>query len=261
MHRLISSNDQTAKVRRKQLIEEYKRTQDPCLREELVEEFSGLVEYLARRFAGHGEPLEDIKQVGYLGLLKAIDRYDPNEGTEFVTFATPTILGEIKRHLRDNTWSMSIPRRIKELALAINRAEAELGAELGRQPTIAEIAKKLNASTEEVLEALEAMPATSTVSLDEVIGKDDDDNGRELHEEVGYDDPNMEIVELKDLIQRAMRHLSPRERQILAMRFYDEMSQAEIAKKLNISQMHVSRLQRAALELLKSYLPKELAEK
>jgi RNA polymerase sigma-B factor len=205
-----------------------------------------------------GEPLEDIVQVGYLGLIKAIERFDPELGNEFTTFATPTIAGEIKRYFRDKGWAIRFPRRLQELYQQVVRINEQLKNELNRQPTVQEVAERLNVEPDEVLEAMEMGPAMTPVSLESTPGSGpDDDGGRQLSDALGGEDPSLDRVELRDLLERAMQHLTPRERAIMAMRFYDEMSQSEIAKRLGISQMHVSRLQRAALEQLRQYLPSE----
>jgi len=221
-----------------------------------VEGYRSLVYFLARKFMNRGEPLEDIVQVGFLGLVKAIERFDPDLGNEFTTFATPTVTGEIKRYFRDKGWAIRFPRRLQELYQQVVRMNEELKKELGRTPRVAEIAERLKVSEEEVLEAMEMSPAKAPMSLDATIGSDGDD-GRSLFESLGNADPNLDRVEMRDVLQRAMEHLTPRERSIMAMRFYDEMSQSEIAKKLGISQMHVSRLQRAALEHLREVVPQD----
>jgi RNA polymerase sigma-B factor len=205
-----------------------------------------------------GEPLEDIVQVGYLGLIKAIERFDPDLGNEFTTFATPTIAGEIKRYFRDKGWAIRFPRRLQELYQQVVRVNEQLKNELNRQPTVQEVAQRLGVEPDEVLEAMEMAPAMPPVSLESTPGSGpDEDGGRQLSDALGGEDPSLDRVELRDLLERAMQHLTPRERAIMAMRFYDEMSQSEIAKRLGISQMHVSRLQRAALEQLRQYLPSE----
>jgi RNA polymerase sigma-B factor len=222
----------------------------------LVEGYRSLVYFLARKFMNRGEPLEDIVQVGFLGLVKAIERFEPDLGNEFTTFATPTVTGEIKRYFRDKGWAIRFPRRLQELYQQVVRTNEELKKELSRTPRVAEIAERLKVSEEEVLEAMEMSPAKAPMSLDATIGSDGDD-GRSLFESLGNADPNLDRVEMRDVLRRAMEHLTPRERSIMAMRFYDEMSQSEIAKKLGISQMHVSRLQRAALEHLREVVPQD----
>ena len=229
------------------------------IKERLVEGYTDLVYFLARKFQNRGEPLDDIVQVGFLGLIKAIERFDPAMGNEFTTFATPTIAGEIKRYFRDKGWAIRFPRRLQELYQQIVRVNEALKNELNRQPTVAEVAERLGVSEDDVLEAMEMSTAYTPVSIDASPGSDGED-GRQLGESIGGEDPNLARVEIRDVLARAMEHLNPRERAILAMRFYDELSQSEIAKRLGISQMHVSRLQRAAQEQLKQYLSDPAAE-
>ncbi|HLQ61850.1 MAG TPA: SigB/SigF/SigG family RNA polymerase sigma factor, partial [Candidatus Acidoferrales bacterium] len=224
----------------------YRETADPAererIRELLVKGYESLVYFLARKFQNRGEPLEDIVQVGFLGLIKAIERFNPDLGHEFTTFATPTVAGEIKRYFRDKGWAIRFPRRLQELYQAAIRTNEQMKNELGRQPTVAELAERLKVTEDEVLEALEMSPAHAPVSIDQPVGGEaGEEGGRQLAESIGSDDPNLERVEIRDLLRRAMQHLNPRERAIMAMRFYDEMSQSEIAKRLGISQMHVSR--------------------
>jgi RNA polymerase sigma-B factor len=246
----------------RRLHERYLQTTDPeerdRLRERLVAGYEGLVHFLARRFQNRGEPLEDIVQVGFLGLIKAIDRFDPSLGNEFTTFATPTILGEIKRYFRDKGWAIRFPRRLQELYQQVVRVNEEMKNQLGRQPSMAEVAERLGVEQDDVLEAMEMSSAFTPVSIDATTGGDDDD-GRQLSEAVGGEDPNLDRVEMRQVLDRAMQHLNERERRIMIMRFFDEMSQSEVAKRLGISQMHVSRLQRAALEHLREILPSESA--
>ncbi len=222
------------------------------IRAELVAAYEGLVHYLARRFQNRGEPLEDLVQVGYLGLIKAIDRFDPALGNEFTTFATPTILGEIRRYFRDKGLSIRLPRRLQELYQQVVRTNEELKNELGRQPSVAEVAERLQVEPDDVLEAMEMSSALIPVSIDATLGSEE--GSRELGESVGSEDPNLDRVEMREVLARAMQHLNERERRIMMMRFFDEMSQSEVAKRLGISQMHVSRLQRAALEQLRESL-------
>jgi RNA polymerase sigma-B factor len=243
----------------------YRDTEDPVerdrIREQLVAGYEGLVHFLARKFQNRGEPLEDIVQVGFLGLIKAIDRFDPDLGNEFTTFATPTVAGEIKRYFRDKGWAIRFPRRLQELYQQVVRTNELLKNELNRQPTVAELAARLGVSEDDVLEAMEMSAAYTPISLDAPLGGDAAEEGsRQYAESVGGEDENLDRVELRDVLGRAMAHLNPRERSIMAMRFYDQMSQSEIAKKLGISQMHVSRLQRAALEQLRRYVPEESAQ-
>ncbi len=219
-----------------------------------MELFNNLVVFLAKKFANRGEPLEDIVQVGYIGLLQAIERFEPQRGLEFSTFATPTIVGEIKRYFRDKSWAVKVPRRLQETMQRADLAQQRLQARLGRQPSVNEIAKELELEPEDVLAAMEASPAQHTISF-ESTGPAKEEDGLQLTERLGREDENLDKIELQDLLDQAMRHLTPRERRIMYLRFVDELPQAEVAKRLGISQMHVSRLQRAAVEHLKRELP------
>jgi len=194
-------------------------------------------------------------QVGYIGLLQAIERFDPKRDLEFSTFATPTIVGEIKRYFRDKSWAVKVPRRLQETMQRAGLARDRLQGRLGRQPSVAEIARELNLPPEEVLEAMEASPAQHTVSFESTGPVAGGDEGLELNERLGQVDENLEKVELQDFLNKAMRHLTPRERRIMVLRFVEQLPQAEVARRLGISQMHVSRLQRAAVEHLKRELP------
>jgi RNA polymerase sigma-B factor len=233
------------------------RAERDRIKEQLVRAYESLVYFLARKFQNRGEPLDDIAQVGFLGLIKAIDRFDPGLGNEFTTFATPTIAGEIKRYFRDKGWSIRFPRRLQELHQQVVRVNEEMKNQLGRQPSVAELAERLGVEQADVLEAMEIGTAHTPVSIDATIGRDGDEGGRQLSDTVGGEDANLDRVEMREVLQRAMSHLNERERRILAMRFVDEMSQAEVAKRLGISQMHVSRLQRAAQEQLRELLAAE----
>jgi RNA polymerase sigma-B factor len=220
-----------------------------------VDAYTNLVYFLARKFAGRGEPLEDIVQVAFVGLLMAIERFDAERGLEFTTFATPTIIGEIKRYFRDKSWAVRIPRRLQEVNQRSRVVGDRLQQELGRQPSVQELAGAMGVGVEDILEAYEASPAQQTVPLDGSFdGAEEGGEGRSLAERLGGDDANLERVETRELLGRAMEHLSPRERQIMYLRFVDELPQSEVAKRLGISQMHVSRLQRNAVEHLKDRL-------
>src|SRR5437016_9065036 len=179
----------------RQKFHEYGRTRDPVLRDRLVTAHMGLAEYLARRFTNRGEPLDDLLQVASLGLLKAVDRFDPGRGLEFSTYATPTIVGELKRHFRDKGWAVRVPRRVQELHLAMATVVATLTQDLGRSPTITEIAQQSGASEEEVLEAMEAGRAYRFVSIDARAPTDDDDDYGGLAARLGDDDPTMTEIE------------------------------------------------------------------
>ena len=231
----------------RRLLREYRRTHDPAIRERLVELNSDLVHYIARRFINRGEPIEDIEQVGFLGLIQAIERFDPSLENEFSTFATPTISGEIRRHFRDRSWAVRVPRRLQENYLRVARAREQLSSELSREPSIAEIAERVGLEAEEVLAALEVSPAQHTLSLEATPAGSPED-GRELGERLGGTDLDLDRVEMRQVIDQVMAHLTPRERQIMMLRFVEQLPQTEVAKRLGISQMHVSRLQRAAIE-------------
>jgi len=241
----------------------YRESRDPAerdrIREQLVAAYHDFVYFLARKFQNRGEPLDDIVQVGYLGLIKAIERFDPDLGYEFTTFATLTVAGEIKRHFRDKGTAIRFPRRLQELHQTTVRVNEQMKNELGREPTVAELAERLGVAPEDVTEAMEMGPAQTPLSLDQTLGSPDGEPGRAVAESIGDVDPELDRVEMRDILNRAMEHLTPRERAIMAMRFYEQMSQSEIAKRLGISQMHVSRLQRAALEQLRKFVPAESA--
>jgi RNA polymerase sigma-B factor len=241
----------------------YRETTDPAekerIREQLVNAYHDFVYFLARKFQNRGEPLDDIVQVGYLGLIKAIERFDPDLGFEFTTFATLTVAGEIKRHFRDKGTAIRFPRRLQELHQSVVRINEQMKNELGREPTVAELAERLGVTPDDVTEAMEIGPAYVPLSLDQPIASGDGESSRSVSEQIGGADPELDRVEMRDVLDRAMEHLTPRERAIMAMRFYEQMSQSEIARRLGISQMHVSRLQRAALEQLRKYVPQESA--
>jgi RNA polymerase sigma-B factor len=194
-------------------------------------------------------------QVGFMGLLMAIERFEPERGLEFTTFATPTIVGEIKRYFRDKSWAIRIPRRLQELNQRARQASERMQSQLGRAPSVHELAAELGVSEEEILEAYEAGPAQQTVPLDAPgVSPGGGDDGLSLSERLGGEDENLQRVELQGLLDSAMVHLSPREREIMYLRFVEELPQSEVAKRLGISQMHVSRLQRAAVDNLKRQL-------
>jgi RNA polymerase sigma-B factor len=241
----------------------YRETKDPAererIREQLVNAYHDFVYFLARKFQNRGEPLDDIVQVGYLGLIKAIERFDPDLGYEFTTFATLTVAGEIKRHFRDKGTAIRFPRRLQELHQSVLRVNEQMKNELGREPTVAELAERLGVTPDDVTEAMEIGPAYVPLSLDQPVASSDGQDSRSVSEQIGSPDPELDRVEMRDVLDRAMEHLTPRERAIMAMRFYEQMSQSEIARRLGISQMHVSRLQRAALEQLRKYVPQETA--
>jgi RNA polymerase sigma-B factor len=222
------------------------------IRSELVELHLPLVEYLARRFRNRGEWLDDLTQVATIGLIKSIDRFDLERGVEFSTYATPTIVGEIKRHFRDKGWAVRVPRRLQELKLALAKAIGELAQNLGRAPTVGELAGHLQMSEEEVLEGLESANAYSTVSLDAPDSGDDD--APAVAESLGMVDDALEGVEYRESLKPLLEQLPPREKRILLLRFFGNMTQSQIATELGISQMHVSRLLARTLAQLRDGL-------
>jgi RNA polymerase sigma-B factor len=219
---------------------EFARTGDLAVRDELVAAHLGLAEYLARRFANRGEPLDDLVQVASLGLLKAVGRFDPGRGVEFSTYATHTIVGELKRHFRDKGWAIRAPRRMQELYLRLGKVVATLGQELGRSPTIAELAAEVEVSEEEVLEALEAGQAYRFASLDAPVAGDSE--GETLASRLGSEDAGLDDAERRATLSPLLGQLPDREQLILHLRFFEGLTQSEIASRLGISQMHVSRL-------------------
>jgi RNA polymerase sigma-B factor len=223
------------------------------LRERLVDQYIGLVEFLARRFRNRGEPLEDLVQVGTIGLLKAIERFDLDREVEFSTYATPTIVGELKRHFRDKGWAVRVPRRLQELHLELTKIVSTLGQELGRSPTVAEIAKAAGTSEENVLEGLEIAQAYNFTSLDAPIDSDDA-GSTSFADQLGSEDDQLLNLEYRAALAPEMAKLPERERRILYLRFFRGMTQSEIADKLGISQMHVSRLLNRTLMRLREAL-------
>jgi RNA polymerase sigma-B factor len=218
----------------------------------LVELHLPLVEYLARRFRNRGEWLDDLTQVATIGLIKSIDRFDLARGVEFSTYATPTIVGEIKRHFRDKGWAVRVPRRLQELKLALTKAIGDLAQREGRAPTVSELAAHLQMSEEDVLEGLESANAYSTVSLDAPDSGDED--APAVADSLGIMDDALEGVEYRESLKPLLERLPPREKRILLLRFFGNMTQSQIAAELGISQMHVSRLLARTLAQLREGL-------
>ena len=243
-----------AKAEVRALFERYHAERDPGVRDELVLAHENLAIYLARKFADRGEPLEDVIQVAQIGLLKAIDRYDATRGIEFTTYATPTIVGEIKRHFRDKLWAVRVPRRLRELNYALMRTVEDLSQRLGRSPAIPEIAAAAGIPFDDVLEAMEVGRAYSLASLDAETADGDDDRGAALSDSVGAEDPVLESLEDRATLDAALGRLPERAREVVRLRFYEDLSQAEIARRLGISQMHVSRVLRDALARLRAMI-------
>jgi RNA polymerase sigma-B factor len=236
-----------------QLLRRYAKDPAPVVREELVERFMPLAKRLASRYSGGAEPFDDLVQVASVGLVKSIDRFDPERGTAFSTFAVPTILGELKRHFRDRGWSIHVPREVQERILKVERALAELPSRLGRAPTVADIAERLGVSDEQVLEAMHASQGHHAVSLDAAGGPSNDgDESAPLGERIGSEDLGYETVEYGAAIEPALAEISERDRTVLHLRFVEDLTQSEIAARVGVSQMHVSRILRSTLERLRS---------
>lgn len=223
---------------------------DPAARRALVDEYDGLARRLAYRYRGRGEPQDDLEQVARLGLINAIDRFDPDFGVQFATFATRTIVGELKRHLRDKTWSIRVPRSLQELWLEASRAAEDLTHKLNRSPTVDEIAALIGSTREDVLEALDAGSAYTAGSIDAPIGSDDGSSAT-LADVLGRLDEDIEQAGSWAGAIDHIRALPEREQTILVMRFFDDKSQSEIADAMGISQMHVSRLLRRSIAELR----------
>ena len=214
-----------------------------------------LVEHCARRFRNRGEPLEDLVQVGTIGLIKAIDRFDLERGVEFSTYATPTIIGEIKRHFRDKGWAIRVPRRLQELRMQISATTAELTQKLGRSPTPRELAEAIGCTVEEIIEGMESSNAYSTLSLD--ASDSSDDGPPSMLDTLGVDDEGLEHVEIRESIKPLLEGLGAREKRILLLRFFKNMTQSQIAEEIGVSQMHVSRLLTKTLAQLRTSLEAE----
>jgi RNA polymerase sigma-B factor len=235
-------------------------TSDPdavaVAREELVKIHMPLVGHIVRRFVDRGEAADDLMQVGSIGLLKAIDRFDASRGAGFATYATPTIIGEIKRHFRDRGWSVKVPRRLQDLGIKVRRTREDLTNSLGRSPTVAEVAEALDVSEDDVLEALESAQAYSSSSLEAPT----DHDSRGIGATLGSDDVEISLVVDRETLRPALAALEPRQRQILVMRFFGHKTQSEIAAELGISQVHVSRLLTRTLAELRDTLGEDAAD-
>jgi RNA polymerase sigma-B factor len=226
------------------------------VRARLIELYIPLAEYLARRFRNRGEQLDDLVQVANLGLIKSVDGYDAGRGAAFTSYAIPMIVGELKRHFRDKGWDVRVPRRLQELRLEITKVSGDLAQDLGRSPTVADLATRLDVSEEEIIEGLDCGQAYRAMSLDAPVGNDGDAGQTGLGDLLGGVDPDMETVEHRESLRPLLAKLPVREQKIIAMRFFGNMTQSQIAIELGISQMHVSRLLSHALgELRKGLLP------
>jgi RNA polymerase sigma-B factor len=235
----------------RQLLVRYHENGDIASREELAERFLPLARDLAMRYTYTDEPFDDLFQVASLGLIKAIDRFEPGRGTKFTSYAAPTILGELKRHFRDKGWALHVPRDLQERTLAVSRATEVLSKELGRSPKVREVAKHLDCSVEAVLEAQEASASYQAASLDAPTSRDDEE-AAPLVDLMGDDDTSYELVESREAIANTWRALPEVERKVLELRFMHDLTQREIGERIGYSQMHVSRLLRRAMERLQA---------
>jgi len=235
----------------KLLFKRYLETRDPAARDALVERFLPLARQLARRYQRAEEPLDDLIQVASLGLVKAIDRFDADREVAFSSYAVPTILGEIKRHFRDRTWSVRVPRDLQELSLKVDRAAVAMAKDLQRQPTVPELAEKLEVTEEQVLEAMEASGAYRATSLSSPRGGEDQ-SGDTLGDTVGTEEHGYNLAENRATLDRLLQTVTPREREVLRLRFEEDLTQAEIGERIGVSQMQVSRLIRQSVARLRA---------
>ncbi|HEX8550719.1 MAG TPA: SigB/SigF/SigG family RNA polymerase sigma factor [Abditibacteriaceae bacterium] len=249
-----SVRQQAARARQEEfnfLFAQWRETGDQNLRDRLILSNRSLVSYLARRYSDRGELSEDVMQVGLIGLINALDHFDPSRGVRFATFATPTILGEIRRFFRDKTWGIRVPRRLQEVNQTINSRIEELTQELDRSPSYAEIARALGMPIEDIVEALEMIHVMDPVSIDETLYSGSDDSPTNISDQIGAPDPDLETWGEYAALETALEKLPKNERQVLRLAYFDQHSQVEIARKLQVSQMYVSRLQRKALAHLR----------
>ena len=249
----MSANSNTGgstQVPSAQLFERWRHHQDRQAREELIERFLPLARKLARRYAQSSEPYEDLVQVACLGLVKAVERFDPDRGFAFSSFAVPTIVGELKRYFRDTAWALHVDRGAQERARKITDAQQKLSSRTGRMPTVDELAQYLELGQEEVLEGLQTAEAYGAVSLDAPLSSEDDEESSRL-DALGQEDRRLGLVDDHATIFAAARHLSTREREILYLRFGEDLTQSEIADRVGVSQMQVSRLLRRSLHRLR----------
>ncbi|HEY3726365.1 MAG TPA: SigB/SigF/SigG family RNA polymerase sigma factor [Solirubrobacteraceae bacterium] len=247
---MTPGRDQLSGLSTDELFRLHRQGQDPAVVEELVRRFEPLARSVARRYHSRGEPLEDLTQVATVGLLKAIAKFDPARGFAFTSYATPTMLGELKRYFRDSGWAVHVPRGVKERAVELARVTEELSSRLGRSPSLTELAKALNASEEQTLEAIEAYHARHAAPLDQ--SSDDEDSAPLTPARMlGAEDERLEQAEYLSVIAKGVESLSESDRMILYLRFGRDLTQSEIARRMGTSQMQVSRLLRASIEKLR----------
>lgn len=221
------------------------------LRNQIVEENLYMVDILIRKYLGKGVDYDDLYQVGALALVSAVERFDPSRGFEFKSFATPTILGEIKKYFRDKQWSLKVPRRLKEIASKVQEVKMNLNAELGKPPSIDEISEATGFTNEQIMQALESAKAYGTYSLDSASGTADDSDDNPLEQYIGFEDSGYERVEIKEIISNVLENFSETYRYIFKERFIESKSQATIAKQLGVSQMTISRAEKSIIEQFK----------
>ena len=239
------------RVELREMFVEYRASRDRALRNRIIDAHKPLAVHLAQGFVQRGEPFDDLLQVAQLGMLKAVERFEPDKNFEFSTFATATIQGELKRHFRDRTWSVHVPRRAKELHLKLGKTMPTLSQKLGRAPSVSELAREMDVTEDEVLQAMEAGSAYRSTSM-EASRSTSDRGGSSLADRLGHDDTGFHDVEVRNVVTDLLNDLPPRERQILEMRFFADMTQSEIAESVGVSQMHVSRLLSRALGLMRT---------
>jgi RNA polymerase sigma-B factor len=239
------------------LFRELRRHEDPALRDYIIEKHEGLVRHVVKEYSGSGESFDDLMGVGHIGLINAVDRFDPARRTKFATFAVPTIKGEIRRHFRDRGWHIKVPRRLQELALLCKRAVEELTHRQGSSPTYAQLAQYLGRTEDEIIEGIEIAQQYEPLSMDAGSGNGTDDDSTKAIDRAGDLDRAIENVATKAEVEAALRQLPQRERDIIRCRHFEGLSQTEVADRLGISQMHVSRLEHRARHRLRQYLEEQ----
>ncbi len=239
-----------------QLFAEWRRTGDPAIREHIIRKHEGLVRHVVKEYVGSGESFDDLMGVGHIGLINAVDRFDVSRKTKFATFAVPTIKGEIRRHFRDRGWRMKVPRRLQELALAAKKTIDECTQRQGRSPTYQEIAQQLGKTEDEIIEAIEVGQHYEVLSMDTAPGGNEENDARTI-DRAGALDPLLENVTDRAEIEAALGQLQAREREIIRLRHFQQLSQTEVAERMGISQMHVSRLEHRARAKIRRFLEEQ----
>jgi RNA polymerase sigma-B factor len=235
----------------KELFRILRENNDAAVREALIERHEGLVRHVANSYRDSGVPYGDLVGVGHIGLVNAVDRFDPERGTKFATFAVPTIRGELRRYFRDSTWGVRVPRRVQELSLRVRDAREDLTRKLGRSPTYSELASSLSVTEEAIIEAVEVANQYELASLDDTTG---DEDSPSVADRTGEEDPALDLFDQRSELSWALEQITPRQRVIVILRYFHELSQQQVADRLGISQMHVSRLQRRAIDKLREIM-------